>query len=164
MQPSVQHHSVNQRENCLTRKCNVHRIIIAHFFLISLRGGGAKGLPLKCYVTVDSHRCCYKGTWVYCKLACCCVCTYIRVTVAQYKSTHWLLNRTAEIGHRYTAVIISITNNQLVIKMAFMKSALLVCITAVAVLYLPNLWTKPLPLLISGTTAPGFEQVLQLYR
>ncbi|XP_071805405.1 beta-lactamase domain-containing protein 2-like [Asterias amurensis] len=48
--------------------------------------------------------------------------------------------------------------------MAFMKSALLVCITAVAVLYLPNLWTKPLPVLISGTTAPGFEPVLQLYR
>ncbi|XP_071805361.1 beta-lactamase domain-containing protein 2-like [Asterias amurensis] len=48
--------------------------------------------------------------------------------------------------------------------MAFMKSALLVCITAVAVLYLPILWTKPLPVLISGTTAPGFEPVLQLYR
>ncbi len=45
-----------------------------------------------------------------------------------------------------------------------MKSAVLVCVTAVVVLYLPNLWTKALPVLISGTTAPGFEPVLQLYR
>ncbi|XP_033641765.1 beta-lactamase domain-containing protein 2-like [Asterias rubens] len=48
--------------------------------------------------------------------------------------------------------------------MAFMKNALLVCITAVLVVYVPSLWTKTPPTLTAGTVQPGFEPVLKVFR
>ncbi|XP_038078603.1 beta-lactamase domain-containing protein 2-like [Patiria miniata] len=48
--------------------------------------------------------------------------------------------------------------------MAFMKSAILVCVTAVLTVYLPQLWTKALPIITAGTVQPGFEPVAKLFR
>ncbi|XP_038078917.1 beta-lactamase domain-containing protein 2-like isoform X3 [Patiria miniata] len=48
--------------------------------------------------------------------------------------------------------------------MAFMKSAILVCVTAVLTVYLPQLWTKTRPIITAGTVQPGFEPVAKLFR
>ncbi|XP_038078941.1 beta-lactamase domain-containing protein 2-like [Patiria miniata] len=48
--------------------------------------------------------------------------------------------------------------------MAFMKSAILVCVTAVLTVYLPQLWTKTRPIITAGTVQPGFEPVAELFR
>ncbi|XP_038078605.1 beta-lactamase domain-containing protein 2-like [Patiria miniata] len=48
--------------------------------------------------------------------------------------------------------------------MAFMKSAILVCVTAVLTVYLPQLWIKTRPIITAGTVQPGFEPVTKLFR
>ena len=49
--------------------------------------------------------------------------------------------------------------------MALMKNAVLVCVTAFLVLYVPRLvWRETLPVITAGTVQPGFEQVLKVFR
>ncbi|XP_022096970.1 beta-lactamase domain-containing protein 2-like isoform X2 [Acanthaster planci] len=48
--------------------------------------------------------------------------------------------------------------------MAFMTNAVIVCVTAVLVVYVPELWTKTRPIITGGTVQQGFEPVAKLFR
>lgn len=48
--------------------------------------------------------------------------------------------------------------------MGFWRAALLVLVTAIAVVYIPKLFTEKLPVIVNGTTEPGFEEVLNNMR
>ncbi|XP_022096881.1 beta-lactamase domain-containing protein 2-like [Acanthaster planci] len=48
--------------------------------------------------------------------------------------------------------------------MAFVKSAVLVCLNVVLTVYLPRLWTTKRPVITGGTVQAGFEPVAKLFR
>ncbi|XP_071946880.1 beta-lactamase domain-containing protein 2-like [Antedon mediterranea] len=48
--------------------------------------------------------------------------------------------------------------------MSILKQALVVAVTAIAVLYLPGLWKEKLPVIFDGRVEPGFERVFEAFK